>query len=287
MLSTCTRGFYWTTGGTMVLLFYPLTQSYFLYDYSYILNLERKSPRNAVSSATPTYISLPDWKIAGTWCSFLLSFPVFTPLNWINGNRDVNFVQLNKVQNFNITNLLGRDYLALNVYVALCYYKLDYYDVAQEVLQVYLQKYPDSAIAINLKACNHFRLYDGNAAQSEMKQLIEKISSSFSFGHDLIRHNTVVCIKFSVPSYLIRLLSSVSPCIGVQRWRKRSANFAKLGGRYTGSQAQFGDILLEARRRQGGLWTYQGPGTRGAAGIHPKRHRQCRHGSRDQFCVYC
>ncbi|XP_011700374.1 PREDICTED: intraflagellar transport protein 56, partial [Wasmannia auropunctata] len=84
------------------------------------------------------------------------------------------------------------DYLALNVYVALCYYKLDYYDVAQEVLQVYLQKYPDSAIAINLKACNHFRLYDGNAAQVEMKQLIEKISSSFSSGHDLIRHNTVV-----------------------------------------------------------------------------------------------
>ncbi|XP_012535736.1 intraflagellar transport protein 56 isoform X2 [Monomorium pharaonis] len=86
----------------------------------------------------------------------------------------------------------NRDYLALNVYVALCYYKLDYYDVAQEVLQVYLQKYPDSAIAINLKACNHFRLYDGNAAQVEMKQLIEKISSSFNSGHDLIRHNTVV-----------------------------------------------------------------------------------------------
>lgn len=85
-----------------------------------------------------------------------------------------------------------RDYFALNVYVALCYYKLDYYDVAQEVLQVYLQKYPDSAIAINLKACNHFRLYNGNAAQSEMKQLIEKMSNSFSFSHDLIRHNAVV-----------------------------------------------------------------------------------------------
>lgn len=87
-----------------------------------------------------------------------------------------------------------RDYFALNVYVALCYYKLDYYDVAQEVLQVYLQKYPDSAIAINLKACNHFRLYNGNAAQSEMKQLIEKMSNSFSFSHDLIRHNAVVRI---------------------------------------------------------------------------------------------
>ncbi|XP_057323808.1 intraflagellar transport protein 56 [Microplitis mediator] len=86
----------------------------------------------------------------------------------------------------------NRDYLALNVYVALCYYKLDYYDVAQEVLQVYLQKYPDSAIAINLKACNHFRLYDGSTAQAEMRQLVEKTTSSYSFGHDLIRHNIVV-----------------------------------------------------------------------------------------------
>ena len=91
--------------------------------------------------------------------------------------------------------ILNREYLALNVYVALCYYKLDYYDVSQvdpkksiiltesllifsgmeasaffecligfiytitnqEVLAVYLQNFPDSAIAINLKACNHFR----------------------------------------------------------------------------------------------------------------------------------
>ena len=48
-----------------------------------------------------------------------------------------------------------REHLALNVYVALCYYKLDYYDVSQEVLAVYLQHYPDSAIAINLKVRQH------------------------------------------------------------------------------------------------------------------------------------
>jgi len=35
----------------------------------------------------------------------------------------------------------------------------------QEVLAVYLQQYPDSAIALNLKACNHFRLYNGKAAE--------------------------------------------------------------------------------------------------------------------------
>ena len=60
---------------------------------------------------------------------------------------------------------LVREHLALNVYVAMCYYKLDYYDVSQEVLAVYLQHFPDSAIAINLRACNHFRLYNGKAAE--------------------------------------------------------------------------------------------------------------------------
>ncbi len=58
-----------------------------------------------------------------------------------------------------------RDYIALNVYVALCYYKLDYYDVSQEVLAVYLQQFPDSVTATNLKACNHYRLYNGKAAE--------------------------------------------------------------------------------------------------------------------------
>ncbi|XP_063240938.1 intraflagellar transport protein 56 isoform X2 [Bacillus rossius redtenbacheri] len=85
-----------------------------------------------------------------------------------------------------------RDYLALNVYVALCYYKLDYYDVSQEVLQVYLQAHPDSAVAINLKACNHFRLYNGKAAENELRTLLDQSSSSFSFGRDLVRHNQVV-----------------------------------------------------------------------------------------------
>lgn len=58
-----------------------------------------------------------------------------------------------------------RDFLALNAYVALCYYKLDYYDVSQEVLAVYLQRVPDSTIALNLKACNYFRHFNQKAAE--------------------------------------------------------------------------------------------------------------------------
>lgn len=72
----------------------------------------------------------------------------------------------------------------------MCYYKLDYYDVSLEILAVYLQQFPDSPIAINLKACNHFRLYNGKAAEAELKVLSDKGINLQS--NDLIRHNLVV-----------------------------------------------------------------------------------------------
>lgn len=78
--------------------------------------------------------------------------------------------------------------MALNVYLALCFYKLDYYDMSQEVLEVYLAKYRDSTIAINLKACNRFRLFNGRIAEQEIKN----IADNGHFGADLIRHNLVV-----------------------------------------------------------------------------------------------
>lgn len=65
--------------------------------------------------------------------------------------------------------------------MALCYYKLDYYDVSQEVLAVYLQQIPDSTIALNLKACNHFRLYNGKAAEVVMKFVLNSLNSSLNY----------------------------------------------------------------------------------------------------------
>ena len=72
----------------------------------------------------------------------------------------------------------------------MCYYKLDYYDVSLEILAVYLQSNPDSAIGMNLKACNHFRLYNGKAAEAELKVLSDKGVNLMS--NELIRHNMVV-----------------------------------------------------------------------------------------------
>lgn len=66
-----------------------------------------------------------------------------------------------------------RDDVAVHMYMAMCYYKLDYYDVSLKILQVYLQHVPNSPAALNLKACNHFRLYSGKAAEAELKQLVD------------------------------------------------------------------------------------------------------------------
>lgn len=73
----------------------------------------------------------------------------------------------------------------------MCYYKLDYYDVSQEVLSMYLQTHPDSVIATNLKACNHFRLYNGKAAESELKTLLDSAHPNFQYAEDLMKHNLV------------------------------------------------------------------------------------------------
>lgn len=59
-------------------------------------------------------------------------------------------------------------------------------------MAVYLQQYPDSAIALNLKACNHYRLYNGKAAEAELKALQDIASPSFTFARDLVKHNLVV-----------------------------------------------------------------------------------------------
>jgi len=86
----------------------------------------------------------------------------------------------------------NRDHLALNVYVAMCYYKLDYYDVALEILDVYLKSYPDSTVAINLKACCHFKLYNGAAAESEVKVLANQEGVSLNqLDNELLQHNLV------------------------------------------------------------------------------------------------
>ena len=87
----------------------------------------------------------------------------------------------------------NKDFHAINIYVALCYYKMDYYDVSLEILAVYLGLNPDSIVGVNLKACNHYQLYNGKAAEAELKSLQNSSTTGNVFqDNDLLRHNLVV-----------------------------------------------------------------------------------------------
>lgn len=65
--------------------------------------------------------------------------------------------------------------------------------MALEILQTYISNYPHSIIATNLKACAHYQLYNGKAAETELKVLQQAAASGNIFqDHDLLRHNLVV-----------------------------------------------------------------------------------------------
>ena len=58
---------------------------------------------------------------------------------------------------------------------------------------MYLSQYPTSVTAINLKSCNHFQLYNGKAAEQELKVLQSAADAGNVFqDNDLLRHNLVV-----------------------------------------------------------------------------------------------
>ena len=82
---------------------------------------------------------------------------------------------------------------AVNIYLSLCYYKQEYFEIALEGVNQYLQEYPDSIFAANLKACCLFETIDGKEALDEFRKL-EKIfeGESLQNNFDLIRHNTAV-----------------------------------------------------------------------------------------------
>ena len=91
-------------------------------------------------------------------------------------------------------NILMEDssFEALQIYVALCYFKLDFFDISLEVLSSYLQKHPDSPTALNLRACNIFKTYSGKKAEAVLQPIIELQQTSHTAENYLIKHNMVV-----------------------------------------------------------------------------------------------
>eukprot|EP01022_Parablepharisma_sp_SALTPOND_P028660 TRINITY_DN71360_c0_g1_i1.p1 TRINITY_DN71360_c0_g1~~TRINITY_DN71360_c0_g1_i1.p1 ORF type:complete len:467 (+),score=58.47 TRINITY_DN71360_c0_g1_i1:607-2007(+) len=82
---------------------------------------------------------------------------------------------------------------AINVYMALCYFKQEYFEVAIDLLVRYLSKYPTSVIGYNLRTCCAYLLQNGKAAEAELKLLLkEPHQGNLLQDNDLLRHNMVV-----------------------------------------------------------------------------------------------
>ena len=82
--------------------------------------------------------------------------------------------------------------VALNVYIAMCLFKLDQFQESNDYTDVYLQDNSDSAVALNLKSCDDLRLFDPDVAESQLLQIPKFSSASYSFINILIQHN--LCI---------------------------------------------------------------------------------------------
>lgn len=87
----------------------------------------------------------------------------------------------------------NKRYHALNVYIALCYYRQEYYEISAETVGSYLELYPDSVFANNLAACNAYQLRSGRDGEEELRRLEKRYEEgSLWEDQDLLRHNLAV-----------------------------------------------------------------------------------------------
>ena len=84
------------------------------------------------------------------------------------------------------------DFLALNVYIAMCQFKLDQWEESNEAVDLYLSENSDSAVALNLKSCDYLKLFDYDIAESQLLQIRKFSSAAYDFVDVLVNHN--LCI---------------------------------------------------------------------------------------------
>lgn len=105
----------------------------------------------------------------------------------------------NKYQN--ATDIYKREWIknkklniAIQIYVAYCFFELDRFDTSNDIISPYLIKHPNSIIGLNLKSCNNYRLYNGKVAEQDIKPILDIMSSTNCDNpfFNIIKHNLCV-----------------------------------------------------------------------------------------------
>ncbi len=89
---------------------------------------------------------------------------------------------------------MDKKYDALNIYLAMCYYKLEFYDIALDLVNHYLTNYKSSIVATNLKSAIE---YNSTGNYKAAQNLINLLQESSKIGNiiendDLLKHNMAV-----------------------------------------------------------------------------------------------
>ena len=89
---------------------------------------------------------------------------------------------------------MDKKYDALNIYLSMCYYKNEYFDIALDLVNHYISIHPDSIIAVNLKACIE---YSSNGNDKEAKKILFDLQEKTKQpdlieDNDILRHNLSV-----------------------------------------------------------------------------------------------
>jgi intraflagellar transport protein 56 len=90
---------------------------------------------------------------------------------------------------------MDKKYDALNIYLAMCYYKLEYFDIALDLVNHYLSNHKESLVANNLKAAIEYNSTGNDkAAQNYLIALQDMCKSTNNLieESDLLRHNMAV-----------------------------------------------------------------------------------------------
>ena len=122
------------------------------------------------------------------------------------------------------------DFLALNVYIAMCQFKLEQYEESNEAVDIYLGVNSDSAVALNLKSCDYLRLFDPEIAESQLLQIRKFSSAAYDFVENLITHN--LCIfhngddGFTILPKLVPILNEARFNLAVLYMRENNAQEA-------------------------------------------------------------
>ena len=89
---------------------------------------------------------------------------------------------------------MDKKYDALNIYLAMCYYKLEYYDIALDLVNHYLSIHNDSIIANNLKASIEYSSTGNDKAAKDIILNLQNLSKSSDIieDNDLLKHNLAV-----------------------------------------------------------------------------------------------